>query len=69
MPEARDEYHSYLPQIVQLLRSGADEHQLAGHLTEIATVRMGLEADVSRDRHAAEILSRWHNLLRTQALS
>ena len=42
VPEAADEYDSYIGAVYRLLASGADEQQLAVHLAAIQTDRMGL---------------------------
>lgn len=42
VPEARDEYSSYVPQVFQLLRAGASATQVAAYLAEVEVDRMGL---------------------------
>jgi hypothetical protein len=44
-PEARDEYHAYVPTIYSLLRSGAQEGELVACLAEIEAVQMGLSGN------------------------
>ncbi|HTL98865.1 MAG TPA: hypothetical protein VL181_08675, partial [Holophagaceae bacterium] len=39
-PEARDEYHGYLPEAFGLLKRSASSETIAGHLLEITTDRM-----------------------------
>jgi hypothetical protein len=51
-PGARDEYRSYVPRVVGMLREGADEAALSAYLEHVTTVSMGLPAD---ERHAAHV--------------
>ena len=66
VPEARDEYHSYLPHVFSLLTSGASAQQITDFLTETATKTMGL-SDTSRGReHSREItaiLEQWRAVI------
>ncbi len=41
---AQDEYDSYIGGVYQLLLSGASDEQIADHLWQIVTERMGLSA-------------------------
>ena len=66
VPQARDEYHSYLPQVFGLLRAGADEHAIASYLGNVSTERMGLNGNVEHDRRIARILLDWQALVREQ---
>jgi len=59
IPQARDEYHGYLPQILALLQNGADETEIAGFLGEITTERMGLALNPPHDLAVAKILLEW----------
>ena len=54
IPEAADEYDSYIGGIYVLLRDGASDDQIAQHLTEIETKTMGLPAG-GQDRYGALI--------------
>jgi hypothetical protein len=42
VPQARDEYDSYLPKIFQLVRDETPADIIAQHLTDIVVNRMGL---------------------------
>ena len=59
VPQARDEYHSYLPRIFSLLRSGADEKAVARYLGEFITGSMGLSPNIPHDLEVAGILIDW----------
>ncbi|SEL09113.1 hypothetical protein [Parapedobacter koreensis] len=51
--EARDEYHSYVPQIFSLKIHGADAEVIASTLFKIETGRMGLLGDIEHCREIA----------------
>ena len=54
-----DEYDSYAPQVLALLRQGVRVEALAEHLNRIANSRMGLSRALDRDREFAETLLHW----------
>jgi hypothetical protein len=62
-PEARDEYHSYLPQVFGLVKANATADAIAEHLTGIATKRMGLPTNHTHDLEVAELLLHWHQVI------
>ena len=66
VPQARDEYHGYLPRVFRLLRDGADHNAISGLLTSITTERMGLSARPDHDRLVARILLDWKERLRNE---
>ncbi|MBN8884941.1 MAG: hypothetical protein J0I77_04435 [Rudaea sp.] len=59
VPQARDEYHGYLPQVFGLLRSGASPEVIATFLGSVATGRMGLSPRPEHDLEVASILVTW----------
>lgn len=61
IPEARDEYHGYLPHVFGMVRSGKDEAAIAAYLSEVVTDRMGLSADQQHDQNVAQVLLAWRN--------
>ena len=63
IPQARDEYDSYLPQIFTMLLELKDEGKIAAYLTEIEEVHMGLALDPKKASHVASILIDWHQNL------
>lgn len=58
-PQARDEYHGYLPQVFGMLRDGADESTIAAYLTSVTTERMGVSSRPDHDRKVARVLLDW----------
>jgi hypothetical protein len=56
VPEARDEYASYLPQVFALVRDGADHEKVARFLLSVETQQMGLPGAADGAREAARIL-------------
>ncbi|MEC5386638.1 hypothetical protein VVD49_12955 [Uliginosibacterium sp. H3] len=63
IPQARDEYHAYLPQVFALLIGNADEEGIASYLHETATGRMGLPADLQREGNVARVLMEWRRVV------
>ncbi len=55
-PEARNEYESYVPQVLGLLLSGAGQAEIAKHLTEIESRQMGLTPMDGRATEVAAVL-------------
>ena len=67
VPEARNEYDSYLSTVFSLLTSGAGTEQMADYLESVATERMGFSmAPGSREhtRKVAAILQSWREYTR-----
>lgn len=64
VPQARDEYHGYLPRVFGMLREGSSESQIAAHLTLITSERMGLSPRMEHDRQVARILLDWKECAR-----
>jgi hypothetical protein len=56
IPEARDEYHNYLPHVFGMLQNGSDITAIANYLTIIATETIGLNKNRERDFKAAQTL-------------
>ena len=59
IPRARDEYQGYVPQVFSLLRSRVAEAEIAAHLAEVASNRMGLSNTQQQSSKAASVLVRW----------
>jgi hypothetical protein len=55
-PRAHDEYESYVPEIVRLIRRGDTEDHIAWHLLGIERGRMGLPGQEAQARTAARRL-------------
>ena len=56
VPSARDEYDSYLPRVLSLLKQGASDLELAGYLITVEEEQMGLRPNLARASEVAEIL-------------
>ena len=65
-PQARDEYYSYLPQVFQLVRGGADATAIAEHLAAIERERMGLQGNVASLLVIGELLVEWRSCVTGQ---
>lgn len=63
VPEARDEYSSYLPVVFGLLKNNASPETIAKYLFEIATDRMGLGGNPKRDQEVVSILIDWKDVI------
>ena len=60
LPEAQDEYDSYLLSVVALLSSGGSQQQLADHLHWLSTVQMGLGGNRQHsEKIAGKLISVW----------
>lgn len=59
MPQARDEYHGYLPEILGLLQSGGTQEQVAAYLSNIISTRMELSENPVHDLEVAKMLINW----------
>jgi hypothetical protein len=63
IPEARDEYHSYLPVVYGLVKRGATVGEIADYLSSVTSEMMGLGLNRDRDSEVAEILINWKECL------
>lgn len=61
VPEARDEYYSYLPTVFQLLMNGDRAETIAEYLSSVSRDSMGLDGNKSRDSHVAGTLVNWRS--------
>ena len=62
-PQARDEYASYVPQLVKMLIEGKKMEEIAAHLSGIEKERMGLSVTFrtkARATNVAQILIEHH---------
>ena len=55
VPQARDEYHSYLPQSFSLVKRCAKSIEIANHLTAIEHDQMGLSTNEQTKKRNVEI--------------
>jgi hypothetical protein len=66
VPEARDEYHRYLPQVFSMLVRDAPSVEIINFLVATATETMGLGGRRNafrRAREVTEILKRWQRVI------
>ena len=64
IPQARDEYGSYLPQVFSMLIERKREDEIAEYLTGIEANRMGLTPASEKASQVASILTDWCETLR-----
>lgn len=65
IPAARDEYDSYSGHVFTMLMSDATETEIASHLLEMASSRMGLPERDKEAKKAASALVAWHTHIRS----
>jgi hypothetical protein len=56
VPEARDEYRAYLPQVFAMVQNGNGVAAIAGYLSFIRVERMGLDEDDQLDLNVTSML-------------
>jgi len=61
VPEARDEYDSYVPGVFSLLKADSTAEEIARYLSEIETSRMGLAANSARALEVSDLLRNWRS--------
>ena len=67
IPEAADEYDSYIPDVFALLQKGATAKDLAAHLDAITLYTIGLSPNAQRSSAAASaLLAMWEGALRSR---
>ncbi len=54
-PEARDEYHAYLPVVFSMLKQNKEPNEVARYLTRIERERMGFDGGEKQDKRNLEI--------------
>jgi hypothetical protein len=54
VPQARDEYDSYVPLVAQMLMEGKKEEEIARHLHRVEGETMGLSAGASPSKQTEE---------------
>jgi len=64
VPQARDEYDSYLPQVFSMLIEQKGENDIAAYLTGVEDNRMGLTPVPEKAAQVASILTDWCETLR-----
>ena len=60
IPNAQDEYDSYLGLVADRLRRGASARDIAVYLAAIRTEWMGLDANPAADERAALAMAEWY---------
>ena len=63
IPQARDEYQSYVPQVFSLLQADESVSGISAHLQAIAVDRMGLSSCKAKADDAATTLVEWRDLI------
>lgn len=63
VPEARDEYHGYLPQVFMMLKENQTDMEIAEYLSKTQSERMGFPKDLERNLEIAKTLIAWKELI------
>ena len=63
VPNARDEYNMYVPEVMSLLSKNAPVEQIATYLDNVAVKRMGLRSNEPHSLKAAQCLVAWKTKL------
>ena len=61
VPEAQDEYDTYLGHVGRMLREGATEADVRRYLSRVRTQSIGLPPHPLRDRRASKAILAWWN--------
>lgn len=61
VPQARDEYDSYIAPVFALLNAGASEAEICTYLDRLATDWMGLGDTLLLSKKAASVLVNWRD--------
>jgi hypothetical protein len=56
IPLARDEYHSYLPKVFNLVISDAKYHEISDYLVKVESGSMGMSASSGKANEVAKLL-------------
>ncbi|MFC4764297.1 hypothetical protein [Dyella koreensis] len=63
VPQARDEYESYVSQVFQLLKATVDGKDVAEYLHWLSTEHIGMAANPDQDSKAVGLLLGWRDHL------
>jgi CubicO group peptidase (beta-lactamase class C family) len=63
VPQARDEYQSYAPQVFQLLKRTVDGKDVADYLSGLALERFGMRSNPMQVAEIVEVLLEWQRHL------
>jgi len=64
VPQARDEYNAYLPQVFAMLLESKDRETISAYLVRVEEERMGLTPSKPRAEEVADVLLDWSEALR-----
>ena len=64
IPEARDEYYGYLPQVFSLVKNSSSVEEIAEYLSDVEKNRMELITNHKRNLELAELILQWREVIR-----
>ena len=66
VPQARDEYDAYLPQVFAMLLDAKSEGELSAYLSNVEDERMGLTPHLENANSVATVLIEWVETLKAK---
>jgi len=63
VPQARDEYVAYLPQVFAMLLESKDRGAISTHLTKVEEEQMGIMPNKQKAEEVADVLLDWYSVL------
>ena len=63
VPEARDEYHGYLPQIFMMIKGNKSEEEISSYMSKIQSEEIGIAANKNKISEVVKILIRWKEVI------
>jgi hypothetical protein len=64
VPQARDEYDAYLPQVFGMLLESKGPDEISNYLLKVEDERMGLTPSIKKAKEVADVLLDWTEALR-----
>jgi len=64
VPQARDEYVAYLPQVFAMLLGSKDRGTISTHLTKVEEEQMGIMPNKQKAEEVADVLLDWSAVLK-----
>lgn len=65
-PQARDEYHLYLPTVFRLLEGNSEADEIATYLSTVVVDHMCLDRNIKHDLGVAKLLVEWRQRIAEQ---
>tara|TARA_R100000789_G_scaffold27627_1_gene30652 strand:- start:230 stop:562 length:333 start_codon:yes stop_codon:yes gene_type:complete len=63
VPEARDEYHEYLPQIFMMIKGNKSEEEISSYMYKVQAEEIGIISNKNKISQVVKILIRWKEVI------